>query len=77
MKQHTPETEAMMAWLKMTVFDPILSPEIHGDRFLVAGTYPNGIKWVDMAYLNKRGWFSDHKEDAFQPEVWMPLPVYD
>lgn len=65
-----------MSWLKMEGFDPQISPEIHGDRFLLAGTYPNGVRWVDCAYWDNRGWFAGHRSDPFKPQAWQPLPVY-
>ena len=62
-----------MAWRLIETFDP----RFHADasrEYLLAGVYPNGIRWVRAAYWDPRGHFSGHKLDVFKPRWWQPMP---
>ncbi len=62
-----------MRWRPISEFDPKLHPEIN-DRYLVAGTHPNGVHWSDAGYWDKRGWFSGHRLDNI--EFWQFMPEH-
>lgn len=62
-----------MSWRFIETFRPEIDPHI-ASRFLLSGTYPNGVKWVDVAYWDTRGHFAGHKTGDFRPTHWQHMP---
>ncbi len=59
-------------WIPIDTFDPRF-----GDKnalYLIAGVYPNGLRWVECCYWDPRGYFAGHKMDTFRPKWWRPMP---
>jgi len=60
-----------MGWKPVSEFDARIHPAIN-DRFLVAGTHPNGVHWTDACYWSAQGWFVGHRADKI--EFWQFMP---
>jgi hypothetical protein len=62
-----------MSWRFIETFKPEIDLEL-GNTFLLSGTYPNGVQWVEAAHWDPRGHFTGHKHPTFRPTHWQPMP---
>ncbi len=59
-------------WRPINTFDPRSGG--NNALYVIAGIYPNGLRWVECCYWDPRGYFAGHKMDTFRPKWWKPVP---